>query len=399
MTTLGLGRVTVQAVSEYLNLYKGILILCWLPVRNVWRNLFKARVAPGAAGKVLIIHTCLIGEFAASLPAITAFVGRNPGLTVDIMVAAPLKSLAEKVRGIRRVYVASSTFGRENERGQSAPEEFDSYEKIEILLIGPEAYRLLPKIKAGRIELRFSVLFAYGLNIGAGLLSRRRPRRWAETSFLLLGLPVPANLQLDFDRTFRFTKDDEAAVGYLLPKTPGKTKVVIHTGASWVSKKWSSDKWARTLSILNSQGNMAFVFVGAGGKEQADYEYIFQRLPFPVYSIIGRTSVDQLLLLMRLADRFLGVDSGPRNLAHAADLPSVTLLGPGPHLYTPPNSRDIVIDRSGNRGLYQTFFRSRRPFIEKITPKDVVKAFNVLGAPFSTERYFASPVSRLKKST
>jgi ADP-heptose:LPS heptosyltransferase len=81
------------------------------------------------------------------------------------------------------------------------------------------------------------------------------------------------------------------------------------------------------------------------------------------------------MLVLRECDYFIGVDSGPRNLAHVADLPSVTLLGPAPHMFAPSNPRDIVIDHSGGRKVYDRIFCQDKPLIETITPLEVRDAF------------------------
>src|SRR6185436_8374098 len=101
--------------------------------------------------------------------------------------------------------------------------------------------------------------------------------------------------------------------------------------------------------------------------------------PFPSHVLAGELSWIDLVLLFRLADYFIGVDSGPRNIAHMTDLPSITLLGPGPHMYTPPNPRDVVLDRSGGRGFLERFFPSKtNRYIDRISVDDVVKAFRHL---------------------
>jgi ADP-heptose:LPS heptosyltransferase len=113
--------------------------------------------------------------------------------------------------------------------------------------------------------------------------------------------------------------------------------------------------------------------------DTTDYESIAASLPFKMYSLIDAADWLALVLAFRLGDYFIGIDSGPRNLAHLADLPSITLLGPGPHMYTPPNPRDIILDHSNGRGLYQRFFHKKKScFIDKITPTEVVDAFKEL---------------------
>ncbi len=356
------------------DIYKGIFLWCALPLQIFFYNLFHRRRSLHTTPKILIIHTCLIGEFAASLPALATFLEKNPGAIVDIMVSPPLKPLVEKIHGIRNVFCATSMFNRTYEHDTHTNQNFDVYTKIIILIIGPEAQALLSKIKTNRIELRFLVLIRYGLHLGICLLFRRRPRPWSYTTFQLLGLTPQDSLTINFHSFFHFTQSDEARIQSLQPLQTNEIKVIIHTGGGW-AKCWNNDKWIELLKQLHHVHALRFIFIGNSNHEEADYQYIATRLSFPVYSLIGKTNVAESLLVLRMSNYFIGVDSGPRNLAHVVNLPSIVLMGPGPHIFTPPNPRDITIDRSGERGLYQMFFRSRHPFIEKIKPADVLAAF------------------------
>jgi heptosyltransferase I len=90
--------------------------------------------------------------------------------------------------------------------------------------------------------------------------------------------------------------------------------------------------------------------------------------------VIRRYNVLELLMLMRVSQLFVGVDSGPRHLAHLVDLPSVSLLGLGPKSFQPLNSNATIIDETECKRCV-TFYCPHAPnCMEKIEVETVARA-------------------------
>lgn len=351
---------------EYLNLYKEIPLFVALALRSLFR-----RRPSGRAGSILIVNASLIGEFAASLPAMRDCVLRHPDHAVDLVVAPPLKPLAERVRGVRAVYTARSLYGRASEKGQLSARPEGPYDIIYIMRVSADIYRLVKGLPARAVRTGLAEYAGYALHLWGSLIRRRPPKQWRELNFEMLG-GTPR--ELSFDDIFDMHPEDEAAMQALHVLQTEEKKVIIHTGASWPMKHWATDKWVALLVKLHERGGLRFICVG-GMEDEADYAAISSQLPFPVYSLIGRIDLWRLLLVLRASDYFIGVDSGPRNLAHLAGVRSVCIFGPGPHFYMPTNPRDAVLDKSRGRGLFQMFVRTDRGFIDKITPDEAYDAF------------------------
>ncbi len=362
-------------ISREIDIYKEAILIAQLALKS---RFARPRSYPGSAGKILIINTCLIGEFVASLPAIIAFIEKNPDTIIDILVTPPVKLLAEKIIGIRSVFTAKSVFERPNEHQTAADRNFDVYEKTIIMLLSGDSYALLRQIKTEKIQLRFQPLLRYGLHLGWCLLLGKTPRPWASVDFALLDLVPTKNPTIAFDQSFVFNQIDKQRIRSLPILQTSQKKILIHTGAGWLMKAWKNDRWILLLKELCSKGDFRFIFIGNSAREREDYEYISERLSFPVYSLIDHTTLPDLLLLMRECQYFIGIDSGMRNLAHITDIPSITLLGPAPHMYPPLNRRDIVIDKSAGRGVLQYFIATKNPIVDKISVHDVLEAFNTL---------------------
>ncbi len=350
--------------TEYLKLLREVFYFFKL---SLWRK----RPAQ-KAGSVLLVEPCLIGEFAASIPAIHDFIAQHPDASVDLMVTPACRPLAERVRGVRRVYTVRSVYGREQAHRADAATELDSYEKTIVLRVSKESYELLGELQTGVLITGLRQLLRYTRHLLWSVACGSVPRRWGDINFEMLG-GTPRSFS--FDEMFQFSAEEvERAACLPCMALPGK-KILIHVGTKWTMKRWSRDKWVELLRMIHTKhGEYQFIFVG-GPEDKNDQEYIASHLKFDTCSLVGQIDLAQLLLVIRMSDYLIGVDSGPRNIAHVADTRSVTILGPGPHMYMPPDRRDIALDKTRGRGVAQMFVASSTPFIERITPQEVYEAF------------------------
>lgn len=350
---------------DYLNLWKE------LPLFYLLTFTLRRRKTGVSNGRILIVNPCLMGEFAASIPAIADCIQRNKDKKIDLMVSPPLKILAEKIAGVNNVYPVRSVYKRPTEHHAHDNNLPSEYEEIILLRVSSVTYKFLLNVSAGKVRSGAAAITGYALHLFLNLILRQTPKQWGDFNFRLLG---GRPRHISFDEIFNLRSSDYERVKTLLAVISANKKIIIHTGSSWRMMHWENDRWVELLEKINKLGSFEFIFIGAK-KDISDYEYISSRLKFKTYSIIDQINVLELLLLMRLADYFIGVDSGPSNLAHIADLRSLVIYGPGPHLYWPSNHRDIVLDKSNGRGFYQRFFYKKNGFIQRISVEEVYSAF------------------------
>ncbi len=322
--------------------------------------------------RVLIIIPCLMGEFVALLPAIFDFQERNKSKTIDMVVSSPLKALAERISFVSNVYVAKSVAGRENEFNIKNDLSEEPYQEVIIIKASKDALNnIIPNIKAGKVKNTANLTTKYGYNLIKSAILRREPIQWRSFAFSLF---ASTPREVYFKDIFNFTEEEYKSY----PKVEGldekRKKIIIHTGGSWYMQRWHLDRWAELLKKINKSGDFDLIFIGQE-KEMKDYEYISSRLDFKIFSVISKINSAELLLLMNSSDYFLGIDSGPGNLAHLIGLRSLMIYGPGPHIYMPTDKNDIVISKSRGRGIYQQFFFKKKSFISKITVDEVHEAF------------------------
>jgi ADP-heptose:LPS heptosyltransferase len=286
---------------------------------------------------VLIVNCSLIGDFILSLPAITDFMRDHPDALIDILVSPLLVPLARRLRGIRSVYQARSIFRRNTETAPSDQTLAPSYDLVVVLRLSGPAARLLARTSYRAIRTYLVPYLKYGLHLAT------RPganvKQLSEFDFEVFGKHGKKEQHLRADEVFDFA--DAPAVD-----TWPERQVVVHTGSGSRIYLWPIEKWVSLIQNLHGLGKLSFIFVGGTEQEERTFEEISQRVSFPLYSVIRRYDLLKLVMLMRASRLFIGVDSGPRHLAHLLDLRSVSLLGPGPKAFQPLNRNATIIDET-----------------------------------------------------
>ncbi len=332
---------------------------------------------------VLVIDTCIIGDFVATLPALRVFI-EHQTQDVDLVVTPPLKSLAESIRGIRKVYTARSIYRRSNQGGEEHESMPTQYDHVMVLRISPESYRILSSIRYSKLTIYDVPFFKYIGHLITTTALKRQVRQWSDVNFEMIGMKKPAR-QLGFDDIFDLNESDYAQMKDLLPLPGHGKKIIVHTGSGWSVKLWNNSKWVELLRKLNERGDFTFMVVGGTEFEQKSFEFIQSKLDFTIYSLINKVDLRTVLLLMRTSDYFVGIDSGPRNLAHLADLRSVSMLGPSPNNFMPLKREDVVIDRFTCR-CKSLYYLHKTSAMDKITADEVCNAFLGLSGISASKR-------------
>jgi lipopolysaccharide heptosyltransferase II len=113
---------------------------------------------------------------------------------------------------------------------------------------------------------------------------------------------------------------------------------VVHAGAiNGAAKRWPTASWAAFADRLQAQVACRVVLAGAGS-DQILARDVMERAKSPVVSLVGQTSVEELVALIARADLVATGDSGPLHLAVALGRPLVAAYGPtDPQVHGPLN--------------------------------------------------------------
>jgi ADP-heptose:LPS heptosyltransferase len=155
---------------------------------------------------------------------------------------------------------------------------------------------------------------------------------------------------------------------------PDKPLVAMATGSANPAKRYPADLMAEVIARLFSNGCAVVLTAGPGETDLA--EEILTRLPQRVL-LLSEARVPTLAALYRRARLYLGPDSGPKHVAVACGIPTVTLFGPGrPGNWNDPmNARNIVLLAPCDvRPHCIEAECARRQCLRKIPPDDVVRA-------------------------
>lgn len=130
--------------------------------------------------------------------------------------------------------------------------------------------------------------------------------------------------------TMSFTPSAEENVARLLKdfNLEGKKLVGIHAGSAWPTKCWPQAYFVELISKLQTELGVQCVLVG-GGKQDTDLgEKICQLAQGHAASLCGKTSLADLMALMKHLSLFITNDSGPMHIATAFDVPTLAIFGP-----------------------------------------------------------------------
>ncbi len=135
----------------------------------------------------------------------------------------------------------------------------------------------------------------------------------------------------EFLQSFGICQDD-----FLLGVNPG--------AAYGAAKRWYPERFAAAAGILSEQWQAKVVITG-GPSETGMAGEIEAALAGKCLNLTGRTSVRQLMALIKRCNFFITNDSGPMHIAAAFNVPLVAVFGSTDHRTTYPFSDAAVVVR------------------------------------------------------
>lgn len=354
---------------EYFHMFGEIPLMLKLRLSRKHSHHFKD------VSRLLIVNNGLIGEFMAFVPALKHLLAETHA-AVDLLVSPPMAPLLQKMIGIHEVFTQPSVYRRDTEPSHGAPSHNDSYDGVIVIQLSGASYQVLKSINYQHISITLGKYLKYLLYLLRNLHEKKNLTQLEEVLFDMLAVKQTRLIQ--FDEVFRFNSTDYQSIeAFPFIQDRSSKKIIIHTGSGWRFKHWDNQRWVELLKELRCLGNFQFIFIGGTEKEAADFHYIREHLAFEIFSLIKEVNLCQLALIIKHSHYFIGVDSGPRHLAHMLNLPSICLLGPGPKIYNPTHRNAFIIDHSA---CYCTnlFCYKKQSCMDKITVHDVLTIFQNL---------------------
>jgi len=173
----------------------------------------------------------------------------------------------------------------------------------------------------------------------------------------------------------------------------GAPPIVVHASSRRANRgRWPDDRWARLLHEMARRRPDAAILLPGLESERPEVERLVAAADHPrVLSAVGELPVPRLAALLRLADSFVGLDSGPGHLAAAAGCPATLLFGRAhPRRVTPRGEAPVEVVA----GLAPDLWPDDVPTWERTNRIDAIEVDEVLAAWERAGSRPASPARR-----
>lgn len=185
------------------------------------------------------------------------------------------------------------------------------------------------------------------------------------------------NVEKIYNRGLEFyinSKDKKWANNFLkLNQIGQKNKIIgLNIGASWSTKLWPVEKFARlTDELMNNNYEVVLL----GGKDDIDRaKKIINKATYTPASAVGKTTLKQVGALINKLDFLISGDTGPMHIGVAMNIFTIALFGPTePWRYRPYGDKHKVIMKNLS---CQPCHKKECPYnhecMKKITVNDVM---------------------------
>ena len=309
---------------------------------------------PSSPKNILIVRLDHIGDFVCTTPLFKNIRKKFPEAKITVLINSVSKDLAYRDPNIDKVIIFSPAHLARNDKSSV-------FEGLRRVIKDVRAFKFDLSIDPRGDLLSILIMWlggvkhrvGYGITGGGFLLNKEgaydKDIHIIDRNLALLkDLNVPIE---DRSPSVYFNEKDIEAVEGLLGKKVTKA-VVIHPFAGAVSRGWDKSNFQDLINRLKLSGFTIFII---GTKDDGcDYR--------DIVDMRGKFSLPQLAYFIKRMGCFIGLNSGPANIAAALGVPSV-VISSGTNIiedWVPPNNNV--------RFVYKDI--ACRPCERKVCPKE-----------------------------
>ncbi|MDI6744599.1 MAG: glycosyltransferase family 9 protein [Thermodesulfovibrionales bacterium] len=295
--------------------------------------------------KILIIKPSSLGDVVHSLPFLNAIRDSFPRAEIHWIITKGLEGLLEGHPMINKLWIINKDDWKRIKGARTTIKELRSLfkslkaEKYDIVIdlqgllrSGILAKAAVAAVRVGFIEAREGSRIFYTHSIKGGKDVHAVDRYLEIAKFLgcdVSGIKFPFPLSFNFQlSTPNFQLPDKYAV--------------IVPGARWETKRWHPGRFGELSSMLSVKS----IVVG-GESDTAMADIVVGNSMDNALSIAGKTTLKDLIEIIRHAKFVVTNDSGPMHIAAALNVPVFAIFGPTNPLRTGPYGKPHVIIRKG----------------------------------------------------
>lgn len=295
--------------------------------------------------KILIIKPSSLGDVVHSLPFLNALRDSFPNAEIHWIIAKGLEGLLEGHPMINKLWIINKDEWKRIKGAGTTIKELRSLFKS----LKAERYDIVIDLQG---LLRSGILAkATGAPVRIGFKEAREGSRIFYTHTVKAGKDVHAvDRYLEIakflgcnisDIRFPFPLSFNSSLSTLHCQIPNEYAVIV-PGARWETKRWHPERFGELASMLSIRS------VVVGGESDTDIaDIVVSNSGSNAVSIVGRTSLKELIEIMRNARFVVTNDSGPMHIAAALNVPVFAIFGPTNPLRTGPYGKSHVIIRKG----------------------------------------------------
>lgn len=296
--------------------------------------------------KILIIKPSSLGDIVHSLPFLNSIRSCYPKAEIHWVVAKGFEGLLEGHPMIDKIIVINKDMWKKISHTGKTLKEVGQLMKS----LSNEKYDLVIDLqgllRSGIITLATRAPVRVGFSEareGSRLFYNRKIKGGKDIHAVDRYMKVAGSLKCDTENIifpFPLMKNNLNEIRNF--KASFKDYCVIVPGARWDTKIWNAHNFGKLTSLLSVKS----VVVGSRG-DTGIAERVVAESEGKAVSIAGKTSLRELIELMRSAKFVVSNDSGPMHIAAGFKVPVVAIFGPTSPIRTGPYGKGHIIVNSG----------------------------------------------------
>jgi len=295
---------------------------------------------PGAVKRILVRGTNWIGDAVLTTPALAALRTRFPQARIALLVKPAVAELLQCHPAIDDIVLYRDPGPHAGLGGKLSLALQLNRGRYDLAILLQNAFEAAAVTALAGIPNRYG----YATDGRSFLLTHRvaltpKTRRKHQVEYYLdllrpLGIPVePSAL------TLRTTSGEDAAASELLHAfgvKPDQVVIGLNPGSVYGSaKRWIPERFAQVADRLAAEHEACVLIFGGRGEEELGTA-IAGMMTAPTIAFSGRTTVRQLMALIKQCRLFITNDTGPMHVAAAFGVPLVAIFGPTNPVTTSP---------------------------------------------------------------
>jgi heptosyltransferase II len=335
-----------------------------------------------ALKKILIVRMDRVGDVVLSTPAIKSVRDACPESRIAVLVRPYTRDIVEGNPYIDEIFTYDKYGSEKNLWGNIRFIMKLRREKFDLAII------LHPKNSAHIVTFLAGIPKRVGYDRKLGLLLTRRiphTKQFGLKHEIDYTLGVLRYIGIEpGDRALYvpFNRNSEGKISDIFNKngiSGSDVVVTMHPGASCSSRRWSLERFAKTADTLASKHGVKIVIV-AGPEDKTFGDKVAGYMTTRPLNLSAKTSIPDLVSILKRSDLFISNDSGPVHIACAVGTPTISIFGRNdrgiaPMRWGPVGKNDAVLRKDVGCEICLAH-NCRRGFkcLEAITVEDVLCA-------------------------